>query len=149
MTCQSTEQLRTARPTATTDGQGTIPTTYRRLRILGFDEREAGNLAAYVSGIAIARQPWTVRELTHLLFLREMNRLGRRWSDADDRAATVAGARPQIGGSKPRDAYAPDGRLTGLALFRGMPGPGVIATHLAQPVYRAAEALDDRDQEGG
>jgi hypothetical protein len=95
MTCQSTEQLRAAASRATTDRRVTITTTYRRLRILGFDECEAGNLTAYISGIAISPQPWTVRELTHLLFVREMNRGGRRWSDADDRAATVEGARPQ------------------------------------------------------
>jgi hypothetical protein len=76
MTCQSTEQLRAAASRATTDRRVTITTTYRRLRILGFDECEAGNLTAYVSGIAIGPQPWTVRELTHLLFMREMYRVG-------------------------------------------------------------------------
>ena len=76
MTRQSTEQLRTAPSTATTHRHGTITTTYRRLRILGFDDCEAGNLTAYVSGVAIGQQPWTVRELTHLHFLREIESRG-------------------------------------------------------------------------
>jgi len=74
-----TDQLGTARSTATADRPRTISSTYRRLLSLGFDEREAGNLTAYVNGIAIGSVPWTVRELTHLLFLREMNRVGRCW----------------------------------------------------------------------
>jgi hypothetical protein len=86
-----TEHLPTGRSTATADRPWTISTTYRRLQNLGFDEREAGDLTAYISGIAIGAVPWTVWELTHLLFLREMNRLGRCWSDAEDRAPTGVG----------------------------------------------------------
>ena len=149
MTRQSTEQLRTAPSTATTDRHGTITTTYRRLRILGFDECEAGNLTAYVSGIAIGQQPWTVRELTHLLFLREMNHVGRRWSGTDDRAATVDGARLPIGRSKPPEADSPDGRVTLLSLFRGRSGSGADLKPMAPPGYRTADALGDRDREGG
>ena len=63
MTRQSSEQLGTALSTATTDRYGTITATYRRLRILGFDECEAGNLTAYINGVAVGPQPWTVREL--------------------------------------------------------------------------------------
>jgi len=149
MTRQSTEQLRTARPGATTDRHATITTTYRRLRILGFDEREAGNLTAYVSGIAIGPQPWTVRELTHLLFMREMYRMGRRWSGADDHAATVEGARLPIGERKPPDPDGSDGRVTLLTFFRGMSGPSGDLENLAPPGYRSSEAVGDPDQEGG
>jgi hypothetical protein len=84
MTRESTEQPRPAASTATTDRHGAITTTFRHLRILGFDECEAGNLTAYVSGIAIGPRPWTVRELTRLHFLREMYRVGRLVG-ADDR----------------------------------------------------------------
>lgn len=149
MTCQSTEPLRTAASTATTDRRGTIATTYRRLRILGFDECQAGNLTAYVSGIAIGQQPWTVRQLTHLLFLRQMNDVGRRWSGRDDRAAPVAGARLPIGRSKPPEADSPDGRATLPSLFRGRSGSGADLTPVVPPGYRAADSLGDRDREGG
>ena len=150
MTSQSTEHHRTAHSTATADRNGTISATYRRLRILGFDEREAGNLSAYVSGIAIGPQPWTVRELTHLLFMREMYRVGRRWwSGADDRAAAVDGPRSPIGGRKPLDRDGSDERVTLLTFFRGMSGPGANLEQLAPPAHRDTDVLGDRDREGG
>jgi hypothetical protein len=149
MTSQSTEHHRTAHSTATADRNGTISATYRRLRILGFDEREAGNLSAYVSGIAIGPQPWTVRELTHVLFMREMYRVGRGWSGADDRAAAVDGARLPIGEGKPLDPDASDGRVTLLTFFRGMSGPGANLEQLAPPAHRDTDVLGDRDREGG
>ena len=148
MTRQSTEQLRTAASTATTHRHGMITTTYRRLRILGFDECEAGNLTAYVSGIAIGQQPWTVRELTNLLFLREMNHVGRRWSGTDDHATTVDGARLPIG-TKPPEVDSPNGRVTLPSLFRGKSGPGGKLKSVAPPGYRTADSLGDRDREGG
>jgi hypothetical protein len=61
-----------------------ISAMYRRLRRLGFDDPEAANLTALTNGFGITSQPWRIRELTHLLFLRELRRVGRRWSDADD-----------------------------------------------------------------
>ena len=107
-----TEQLRTASSTAAADRHWTISTTYCRLRILGFDEREAGNLTAYVSGIAIGPVPWTVRKLTHLLFLREMNLVGRCWSDPDDRASTDAGDGWRLPRRTPRHLNQPVGPIT-------------------------------------
>jgi hypothetical protein len=62
-----------------------ISATFRRLRRLGFSHFEAANLIALKHGFRITLQPWTVREVTHLLFLRESCRVDRRWSDADDR----------------------------------------------------------------
>ncbi len=61
-----------------------ISATYRRLRRMDFGDPEAANLTAYVSGIAIGAVPWTVRELTHLLFLRELAFTRGEWSGADD-----------------------------------------------------------------
>lgn len=147
MTCQSTEPLRTAASTATTDRRGTITTTYRRLRILGFDECEAGNLTAYVSGIAIGSQPWTVRELTHLLFMREMYRVGRRWSNADDRTA-IEERRPPTSGSKPRDSHSSNERVTLLTFSRGVSRLSANQ-HPAPPGYRSSDAPGHRDREGG
>jgi hypothetical protein len=63
-----------------------INATYRRLRRMGFGDSEAANLTALRNGFGITSQPWTVRELSHLLFLRETFRVGRRWSDVKDRA---------------------------------------------------------------
>jgi hypothetical protein len=54
-----------------------------------------------------------------------------------------------MGGSKPRDADAPDGRVIVLSLFRGMSGPRANTSHLAPPVHRRGVALGDRDREGG
>jgi hypothetical protein len=54
-----------------------------------------------------------------------------------------------MGGSKPRDADAPDGRVTLLTFFRGMSGPGGNLEQLARPAHRDTDVLGDRDREGG
>jgi hypothetical protein len=51
-----------------------LSVTYLRLRQLGFDGPESANLTAVKNGFGITTQPWTVRELAHLLFLRESRR---------------------------------------------------------------------------
>src|SRR5512147_3064163 len=63
-----------------------IKATFQRLQRLGFDDPEAANLTALKNGLGITAQPWTIRGLACLLFLRESRRAGRRWADADDRA---------------------------------------------------------------
>jgi hypothetical protein len=50
---------------------------YRHLRMLGLDPAEAGNLAAFVRGIAPVEQGWTVQEIDHLLFLGYLVEQGR------------------------------------------------------------------------
>ena len=51
--------------------------TYRQLVSRGLDQSEAANLTAFLSGLAICVQPWTINELSHALFLRELYRLGQ------------------------------------------------------------------------
>jgi hypothetical protein len=51
--------------------------TYRQLVSRGLDPNEAANLTAFMNGIAVGAQPWAIDEVSHLLFLRELNRVGR------------------------------------------------------------------------
>lgn len=51
--------------------------TYRQLVSRGLDLNEAANVTAFINGLAICVQPWTINEVNHLLFLRELCRLGR------------------------------------------------------------------------
>ena len=119
-----------------------INAAYRRLRRAGFHDAEAANLTALRTGFAICAQPWTLREVAHLLFLRESRRVGGRWSDADDRAdgtdsfpmpamvdrvpapAVKDGASaPALPPGRGDGALPPDGQVTLLTLFRSMAGP--------------------------
>lgn len=52
-------------------------TYHRQLVSRGLDTNEAANLTAFINGLAVGVQPWKVSELTHVLFLRELCRLGR------------------------------------------------------------------------
>jgi hypothetical protein len=51
--------------------------TYRELVSRGLEANEAANLTAFINGLAVGVQPWTISELSHVLFLRELCRLGR------------------------------------------------------------------------
>jgi hypothetical protein len=51
--------------------------TYRELVSRGLEASEAANLTAFINGLAVVGQPWKVNELSHVLFLRELCRLGR------------------------------------------------------------------------
>ena len=64
---------------ATSRHIGTPParSTYRQLVSKGLQPNEAANLTAFVNGISVGAQPWTINEVSHLLFLRELNRVGR------------------------------------------------------------------------
>jgi hypothetical protein len=60
--------------------------TYRNLMMRGLAPDEAANLTAFLSGIHVGAQTWKLREINELLFLRELNRIGRFGaSDGDDR----------------------------------------------------------------
>jgi hypothetical protein len=51
--------------------------TYRELVSRALEESEAANLTAFINGLAVVGQPWKINELSHVLFLRELFRLGR------------------------------------------------------------------------
>jgi len=51
--------------------------TFRELVSRGLEASEAANLTAFISGLAVVEQPWQINELSHVLFLRELCRLGR------------------------------------------------------------------------
>jgi hypothetical protein len=51
--------------------------TYRQLISRGFDAGEASNLTAFINGLPVDAQPWTITGISHLLFLRELYRTGR------------------------------------------------------------------------
>jgi hypothetical protein len=46
------------------------------LTLRGLAEGEAANLAAFLCGIPVADHHWGLREINHLLFLRELRRRG-------------------------------------------------------------------------
>lgn len=73
-------------PALRSDPPATTPTatnllvtrsTYRRLLMRGLAPDEAANLTAFLCGIPIADVHWSLRQVNHLLFLREMARTGR------------------------------------------------------------------------
>jgi hypothetical protein len=43
----------------------------------GWSADEAGNLVGFLSGLPIGRQPWTIREVERLRFIRSMVETGR------------------------------------------------------------------------
>jgi hypothetical protein len=50
-----------------------IRASWRRLRMAGYTEREAGNLTGFALGMEIdpdTKRPWTPAELAHLDYLR-------------------------------------------------------------------------------
>lgn len=51
--------------------------TYRTLLLRGLAPEEAANLTAFICGIQVGDQRWTLREVNRLLFLRELQRTGR------------------------------------------------------------------------
>jgi hypothetical protein len=145
-----------------------INDTYRRLLRIGFDDAEATNLAAFKSGFGICGQPWTVREVTNLLFVRESRRVGRRWSDADDRAdgtdRTPVPARvdrppvlavgdetsvPVVESRHSHDAVPSDGRVTLLTLFRSSAGPNATLDLLRPSAPLPLDGAGDSDRRGG
>lgn len=67
-----------APPTAPREARpGPVHETYRGLRAIGWSEREAGNLAAYLEGIGPDRNGWSIREVEQLLFIRALVAEGR------------------------------------------------------------------------
>ena len=56
---------------------GPATSTYRELVWRGLEAHEAANLTAFINGLAVVGQPWKINELSHLLFIRELYRLGK------------------------------------------------------------------------
>jgi hypothetical protein len=59
---------------------GTTPrpaAAYRQLLMQGLAPDEAANITAVMRGLPVGKTPWTVREISHLLFLRAMRDAGR------------------------------------------------------------------------
>ena len=54
--------------------------TYRRLRFAGLTAREAGTLVGHLHGLSTVQGGWAIEEVEHLLFVRELVRLGRMGS---------------------------------------------------------------------
>jgi hypothetical protein len=63
---------------------GPATSAYRQLVMKGLEPREAANIVAVMAGIPIVGQPWTLREVNHLVFLRKLRSAGH-W-DTPDRA---------------------------------------------------------------
>lgn len=142
-----------------------ITATYRRLQRMGFDDSEAANLTALTNGFAIGSQPWTVRELTHLLFVRVSNGNRGRWSNVDDRAEPADRAPVSAGADAPAaadtapslvattadrsDADPSNGPLTLLTLFRSMAGRNATLDLLRPPTGPRLDAGGDVGGEGG
>jgi hypothetical protein len=136
-----------------------IAATYRQLLQMGFDGPEAANLAALRFGVEITPQPWTVRELTHLLFLRQLRRAGRQKYDAKDRADGADGGperesvnpvkSPAVVCRAPADPSG--GGVTLLTLLRSIAGPNATLD-LVRPSATPHPRLNpagDADREGG
>jgi hypothetical protein len=51
--------------------------TYRQLVTRGFASGEAANLTAYLNDLPIGDQPWTLRQVNAVLFLRKLREAGR------------------------------------------------------------------------
>ena len=141
--------------------------TYRQLLHKGFETREAANLTAITFGFRITERPWTVRELNHLIFLRQLRRVGRAWAHVDDRApggvrtpmpavarpwASADGRRSSSAGPAHRGGSGPSNDpVTLLSLLREIAGTHATldllrpsATH-----QRRLDAASGADREGG
>jgi hypothetical protein len=58
---------------------------YRQLLMRGLAPAEAGNVTAVLAGLRVAAQPWRLREINHLLFLRALREGGQFGRDDGER----------------------------------------------------------------
>jgi len=56
---------------------GNVRAAYDGLLALGWTDAEAGNLAARMAGLEVARPSWRIEELEGLLFIRSLVEEGR------------------------------------------------------------------------
>jgi hypothetical protein len=116
---------------------------------MGFDDAEAANLTALTNGFAIGSQPWRVRELTRLLFLRALARTRGEWSGAEDHASSHVGGGWRVPARTPRHPDQSDGRITLLSLFQAAAGRAATLDRLAPRVLRPPSASPEARREGG
>ena len=78
MTPREGRKPRRTKARATVADRRTGPTaTYRDLVIRGFASTEAANLTAYLHDLPIEEQPWTLRQVNAVLFLRKLRETGQ------------------------------------------------------------------------
>jgi hypothetical protein len=133
-----------------------IGATYRHLLEVGFDAPEAANITALKFGLDVAPQPWTVREVNHLVFLRQLRRAGNEWVNSDDRADRTDGSPvpvPVDSASGPAlgrraDVEPSGGAVTLLKVFRSMAGPTATLDLLRPSARLRPDIAGDADREG-
>jgi hypothetical protein len=126
-----------------------LTAAYRRLRRLGFDDPAVADLTAVRSGFAIGSQPWRVRELTYLLFLRDLAGTRGEWSGAEDRASNRIGDRWRLPARAPRYLDTSDGSITLLTLFQAAASRPATLDRLAPMPLRLPSASPEPPREGG
>ena len=84
MTTSNVTTLTAATAPPASVSQPSPRSAYRLIVARGFASAEAGNLTAIMAGIPIVTEPWTAREVSHLVFLRTLFEPGT-W-DPDDGA---------------------------------------------------------------
>jgi hypothetical protein len=73
----STNTGASASAAATREPPADARATYRQLRAAGLDHVEAGNVTAYLAGLAPVETGWEIAEIDRLLFVRYMAERGR------------------------------------------------------------------------
>jgi hypothetical protein len=125
-----------------------VTATYRRFQQLGFDDPEAANLAAIKSGFPVGSRPWKVRELAHLLFLRDLASARGEWSGAGDRASTHVGDGWRLPARTARYTDQADSRITLLTLFQAAAGSTATLDRIAPRALRPPRDLRHDRREG-
>ena len=87
MTQREGRRPRRIKSRATAGDRRNGPTaTYRDLVIRGFASTEAANLTAYLHDLPIEDQPWTLRQVNTVVFLRRLRESGQFGSNDGGRS---------------------------------------------------------------
>ena len=87
MTQREGRRPRRVKARVTAADRRTSPTaTYRDLVIRGFASGEAANLTAYLHDLPIEEQPWTLRQVNAVVFLRKLRESGQFGSNDGGRS---------------------------------------------------------------
>ena len=91
MTQREGRRPRRAKARATAADRRIGPTaTYRDLVVRGFASGEAANLTAYLNDLPIEEQPWTLRQVNAVLFLRKLRETGQFGANDGGRSASAS-----------------------------------------------------------